>query len=286
MLPSHTGPNCLKAIFPVLLLCVLPVAARAQGTAQTTGSAAPAKPPFAILDNSFLVEEAFNQEAGIFQNIFGFQRNGKAWDFAFTQEWPIRSQTHQFSYTLPYAGAPGERGLGEVMINYRFQATLEDGRTPAFSPRLSLILPTASSAATENGLGVQVNLPASKQFGNVYFHANTGFTWFPRAETQPLSSNSPRASLVSPHVAGSAIYRVRQMFNLMVESVLDFEESFGATGMKGREVTFTLSPGARGGWNIGDHQLILGAAVPITWVASDSSAGILLYLSYELPFKR
>ena len=31
----------------------------------------PAAEPFEITDNSFLVEEAFNQEAGIFQNICG-----------------------------------------------------------------------------------------------------------------------------------------------------------------------------------------------------------------------
>ena len=157
---------------------------------------------------------------------------------------------------------------------------------PAFSPRVSLILPAASSTATENGLGLQVNLPVSKQHGDMFFHANAGITWFPRAEAQPLASSDSRASLVSPHVSGSAIYRVRQMFNLVVEGVLEFEQAFDPGGAKERETAFTLSPGARGGWNIGDHQLILGAAVPITWVASDSSAGILLYVSYELPFKK
>ena len=81
---------------------------------------APAPPtPFEILDNSFLVEEAFNQEARIFQNIFGFFRAKDGWDLAFTQEWPIRSQAHQFSFTLPFAGAGGQRGIGDVMINYR-----------------------------------------------------------------------------------------------------------------------------------------------------------------------
>jgi hypothetical protein len=46
-------------------------------------------PRFGILDNSFLVEEAFNQEAGIFQNIFAFTRSQDgAWQGAFTQEWP------------------------------------------------------------------------------------------------------------------------------------------------------------------------------------------------------
>ncbi len=76
------------------------------------------------------------------------------------------------------------------------------------------------------------------------------------------------------------------MFNLMLESVLQFEQLPELDGGKSRETIFTLSPGARGGWNLGDHQLILGAAIPITWVESNSSAGVLLYLSYELPFRR
>ena len=41
--------------------------------------AQPADSPFAIEDNSFLVEEAFNQERGVFQNIFGAARTGGQW---------------------------------------------------------------------------------------------------------------------------------------------------------------------------------------------------------------
>ena len=55
------------------------------------------------------------------------------------------------------------------------------------------------------------------------------------------------------------------MFNLMLESVLRFDELSDEDGTS-RETTFTLSPGVRGGWNFGDQQVILGAAVPITWV--------------------
>ena len=80
------------------------------------GSAAAQSPPapdaarrFEITDNSMLVEEAFNQEAGVFQNIFGFVRNGSNWDAAFTQEWPLGTQAHQFSYTLPFASLAGQR---------------------------------------------------------------------------------------------------------------------------------------------------------------------------------
>jgi hypothetical protein len=42
----------------------------------------------------------------------------------------------------------------------------------------------------------------------------------------------------------------------------------------------------RGGWNIGDDkQIIIGAALPITWTGSDTSRALFLYFSYEGPFK-
>jgi hypothetical protein len=170
------------------------------------------------------------------------------------------------------------------MINYRYQALMEDPGRPAFSPRLSLILPTGAREHTSDSVGFQVNLPVSKQFGDLYVHGNTGLTWYPRANPRPGRGGSERVALTSPHVAGSGIYRIRPMLNVMLESVLTFEHSVNRAGRKRRDTVFTLSPGARGGWNIGDQQVIAGAAVPITWVSSDSSAGIFLYLSYELPF--
>ena len=141
--------------------------------------------PFGILDNSFLVEEAFNQEPGIFQNIFGVHlQEGGAWETAFTQEWPVVSQAHQFSYTVPSLGADGYAGVGDVMLNYRWQATMETAGRPAFSPRVSFILPTgnATRGLGDGGPGWQVNLPVSKQLGGVYLHWNGGFTHTPAAD--------------------------------------------------------------------------------------------------------
>src|SRR5215216_2354470 len=57
-----------------------------------------------IQDNSFLVEEAYNQEPGVVQHIFNlpllFTGHEKDISPSFTQEWPIFTQTHQFSYTI------------------------------------------------------------------------------------------------------------------------------------------------------------------------------------------
>ena len=88
----------VEVVGAVLLMVLLSGAA----FAQTPAPAATRKSaePFAITDNSFLVEEAFNQEAGIFQNIFGAVFVSGNWAFNFTQEWPVVSQAHQFSYTL------------------------------------------------------------------------------------------------------------------------------------------------------------------------------------------
>jgi DtxR family transcriptional regulator, Mn-dependent transcriptional regulator len=246
-------------------------------------SGANAQPmPFGILDNSFLVEEAFNQEPGIFQNIFGVHFvGGGDWEAAFTQEWPLGTQAHQFSFTFSSLAVDGAAGLGDVMINYRWQASMEEGSQPAFSPRLSLILPTgnASKGFGTGGPGWQVNLPFSKQFGNTYLHWNAGFTHTPAAELDNREHN-----LFVPHAALSGIWQVRPMLNLMLESVLQWDQVFEADTR--REVVFTVAPGIRTGWNAGESQVVVGIGIPATFSDDAADVGVFGYLSYELPFRR
>lgn len=246
--------------------------------AGAAGAQTPARAvqPFQILDNSFLVEEAFNQERGIFQNIAGVTRQSGDWQLTFTQEWPAPAQRHQLSYTVAAESIASGVGVGDVYLNYRFQALEEGPGRPAFSPRLSAILPAGRRDAGGGEGGLQVNLPFSKQHGDVYFHWNGGFTWLPRGE---------RTDLLSPSLAGSAIYRLRPMLNLMLESVLAFDAGDAPAGRVERTTALTVSPGVRGGWNLAkDTQLILGAAFPITRLEGDASVGLFGYVSYELPF--
>jgi hypothetical protein len=75
---------------------------------------APAVEP-GIQDNSFLVEEAYNQNFGVVQHISSFTRfwNSKDWNYSFTQEWPIPGdERHQLSYTLVAAHSGGFPGSG------------------------------------------------------------------------------------------------------------------------------------------------------------------------------
>ncbi len=120
-----------------------------------------------IRDNSFLIEEAYNQEAGVVQHIFTgmyskFDRgaaNDREWNFSFTQEWPVFSQTHQFSYTIPYSFLDPDHeehdsGVGDVQVNYRYQLTNDAGSWPAISPRISLIFPSGDE---DRGLGSRIH---------------------------------------------------------------------------------------------------------------------------------
>ena len=230
-----------------------------------------------ITDNSFLVEESFNQEAGVFQNIFTWthSRSGE-WAASFTQEWPAPGMAHQFSYTIPFSRRDGVGGVNDALLNYRYQLMEEGAGRPAISPRLSLVLPTGreSDGLGAGTAGVQVNVPASKQFGDLYLHVNGGWTWFPHPH------------LTSPQIAGSGIWRAAPMLNVMLEAVMQFIETApDGIAADGRSRVFTLSPGFRRGWNVGERQVVVGAAVPFTRADGTTRAALLGYFSCELPFK-
>jgi hypothetical protein len=231
--------------------------------AQPPASAADPNRKFEITDNSFLVEEAFNQERGVVQNIFTWTRARDGdWQASFTQEWPVPGMTHQFSYTIPFSRSGPAAGFNDVMLNYRYQLTTEGGGRPAIAPRLSLIVPSGreSEGLGSGSIGLQLNVPASKQFGDLYVHANAGGTWI-------------NGVAWTPQVAGSGIWRLSPMLNLMLEAVVQVGDSV------------TIAPGFRRGWNVGEKQIVVGAAVPFTRADGTSTAALLTYFSYELPFR-
>ena len=242
--------------------------------AQSTGAQ---RTPFAITDNSLLIEEAFNQEAGVFQNILLFQRpHGREWHLEFTQEWPLGGQRHQLSYTVPVQAIkpPGtdeyDVARGTIALHYRYQLRDEETAAYAVAPRVSLLLPRGDDA---DGPGVQLNLPVSKQLGDVYAHLNAGLTM----------DDIGAGSDARWHAGGSLIYRVWPMVHLMVESVYRADEHETLTG---HEDGWLISPGARAGVNLGEHQLVVAAAVPLGLLNDYDTQDFIAYISYELPFKR
>ncbi|MCW8133835.1 MAG: transporter [Planctomycetota bacterium] len=263
----------------------------------------PAPPAKGIQDNSFLVEEAYNQEPGVVQHIFTAQRSidrrpgtdDKSWDLSFTQEWPVVSQDHQLSYTVPYSmldeGGVSSKGVGDVAINYRWQALYESERQPAFSPRFSLLLPTGDEdrGFGSGRAGYQLNLPLSKVVGERWtFHFNAGTTIRPGMRVRlDDGSHSSRRTLVDFNLGASAIYAVTSRFNLMLEYAGNDEQGFNAQGKTTREYTAVISPGTRFAFSLPkarDAQLVVGVAAPIGLNRKAPDIGAFLYLSFEHSF--
>ena len=261
--------------------------------------AAEERPIDVIEDNSFLIEEAYNQEAGVVQHIFTAIYNNdsrsRGWNFNFTQEWPVFSQDHQFSYSVPSShfidGADRIYGIGDILLNYRYQALEEGDVKPAFAPRFSLILPTGNrNRGTGNGVvGYQWSLPFSKKLASRFaMHANFGLTYLPGVRA-PLDGStgplSPKRSLVSYNLGASAIFAILPRLHLMLEWIGPFEESINDRGKATREFMPILSPGFRAAVvNEEKLQVVVGAAAPIGLNRKADNFGALLYLSIEHNF--
>ncbi|MGH7606337.1 MAG: transporter, partial [Gemmatimonadales bacterium] len=204
-------------------------------------SALPSSPP-PIADNSFLIEEAYNQEPRVVQHINTLMRLHGAWSYSFTQEWPAGTQRHQLSYTVPLAA-----GLGDVALNWRYQ--LAGGEAVAFAPRVSVVLPTGDAARDRGtgGVGYQMNLPLSVAAGpRLVTHWNAGIALSPAIDETVYNAGA------------SAIWRAHAMVNLMVELVW--------IGVDGGEELFLLNPGVRWAHNVrgaANLQIVPGIAVPI-----------------------
>ncbi len=247
------------------------------------------KEPEGISDNSFLIEEAYNQEKGVVQHIFNWQRfqTDRSWVGTFTQEWPMGSQTHQFSYTLPYLRDPlTGNGLGDVLLNYRYQMSGGDDKEVSFSPRLSLVLPTGDSnkGRGTGALGVQVNLPLSVPLADTVFtHWNLGATVVPKAKN-PLGE---KADTLGTNVGASLIWRPHPEFNLMFEAIHTTQEVVTGAGLKTREKATYLNPGLRWAHNLPSGlQIVPGLAYTYGVGASKGDNAIFLYISFEHPFGR
>lgn len=254
--------------------------------AQETGRNKP------IQDNSFLIEEAYNQEDGVIQHISTFTRyrESKDWIYTFTQEWPAPSQRHQLSFTLPYqrleASLDGRRAIGDVALNYRYQALGDGEAVVAFSPRVSILLPTGDyiQGRGSGAAGFQMNLPLSVMLGERFVtHINLGATYTPGARN-PLGD---KADTTSWTLGQSFIWLAKPTFNAMLEVVSSSGEQVVGPGRKEHLNSVFVSPGFRGAINFRNGlQIVPGIAVPIGVGPSKGERAVFVYLSFEHPLWR
>ncbi|MBP9199045.1 MAG: transporter [Gemmatimonadales bacterium] len=239
-----------------------------------------------IRDNSFLIEEAYNQDAGVVQHISTFSRSpGGAWAASFTQEWPWRGLADQLSYTVPLQ-REGTTGFGDILLNYRRQAVGSGGTMLAMAPRLSLLLPTGSVRAGRGrgGVGLQAALPVNLQFSSRFTAVlNAGGTWIPRARDR----REHVAASLAGFAGGSVIWSAHPRLNLLVEGLWTRTgEVIGDGRTRGRSEAW-LNPGVRWAFNgASGWQVVPGVAYTVGLGPSEGEEALFLYLSVEHAFRR
>jgi hypothetical protein len=237
-----------------------------------------------ISDNSFLIEESYNQDPGVVQHISTLARtfNQRGWAYTFTQEWPVPGRTHQLSYTIPLLNAGSVTGVGDVMLNYRYQAVEDDERGIAFSPRVSMSVPTGDYKKLfgVGNIGWQVSLPVSKTLGESFVsHTNAGATWWPSARMA-----GDGASISAVNLGQSLVWLMTPRFNFMLESIWS-RTTTRAHGANTSSESAFISPGIRWGYDFPSGlQIVPGVAVPIGVGPSRGTRQLFLYLSFEHPF--
>lgn len=244
-----------------------------------------------IRDNSFLVEEAYNQEDHVVQEINNLTTLGpeRDWTYLFTQEWPLGGMKNQLSYTLSLAdpgNLGGDTGLGDSLVNYRYQVAGGGPERVAFAPRVSLLIPTGNykEERGRGAFGIFMNLPLSVEFTErLVGHYNAGGAYIPSAK----DAAGNKADVSEYFVGQSLVWLARPNFNAVFEAVYTWEEEVAGPGATERSNSFLLNPGVR--WAINRPsglQIVPGVSIPIGVGPSRGDEFLFLYLSFEHPFGR
>jgi hypothetical protein len=174
--------------------------------------------------------------------------------------------------------------LGDIQVNYRFQAILKDRL--AFSPRLTLILPSGNY---KKGLGAgvpgyQLSLPFSYLISReLVTHYNLGLTITPNAKNNDGSNFSQTIF----NYGLSIIQFFSKNFNFMLEvaGYTTFSKESDVDTKVSNSIF--INPGFRFAINFKSGlQIVPGLAVPVGLDSSKGEYGVFAYLSFEHPLWR
>ncbi len=237
----------------------------------------------AIEDNSFLVEEAYNQQKGVIQyiNTFYRERNGN-WGYSFINEMPIKRQAHQFSYAINVLKVNGTVRFGDTLVSYRYQAKgLKEADRVAIALRFSAILPTGSyrSETGWGSLGCQFDFATSIKHSKYFVtHWNAGWTYLPRARNRL----GERSNVRGLNLGQSTVFLVKRNFNVFAETVWNRLDRIDRPGRSVPDYSLLLNPGIRWAWNFKSGlQIVPGISMPIGLGPSKRNYGNIFYLSFE-----
>ena len=264
-----------------------------------------AEGPEHIRDNAFLVEEAFNQEAGEVQHIFNWiiawDRSGgnRTRDFVqtYTMEIPLGSQKHQFSFTGVWldsyerpTGMPAEHqgGVSDTFLNYRYQWLSNDDFLWC-APRATLIIPTGDERFDLGGgeLGYQINLPISKYGDTFDFHFNIGYTLLPGVPANLAGFPLLEHDLEALNLGGSVFWKPRVDLNFFVETLALWLDEIEDAGTKGQRTQVYINPGVRYAvCQFEQVEWVLGVSVPVGLTEATPNIGVFAYMSIEHIFRK
>jgi len=250
------------------------------------------KPDHRLLQsNGLLVDTAYHQEDGEVQHALTFSRSPKdGWASVISQEWPIFSEKHQVSLSLPanlFVRRPdGNRGVGDLTLEYSYFLIGSNESRVTVSPGAGFSLPTGSVAKGlgAGGPGASVKLPISVMLTRRFASNST-------VELSYVSSakntESDQFHLWTYEVGQSFVWFARPKLNVLMEAVWERSRFTNREGFKEIDREVFISPGVR--WAHVFHNgltIIPGVAVPIGVGSSRGDHRIFFYLAIEHPFKR
>lgn len=241
-----------------------------------------------IEDNSFLLEEAYQQELGIHQLIQSYQTryNSNNYQYKLTHEMPITNLTHQLSYEVPFARSEeSEHGsLGDMVVSYRWGAVQKEKFRLA--DRFGLVLPTGSvNKGGGNGvLGMDFMQAATFTLSDRWMnHINLGVQYLPQAKS---AGTANRHSITVGTAGTSFVYLHSDNFNLLLEALAQTGHLVYPFGRELDRPIFTLNPGARFAIDLDykETQMVPGMSFPVQAGDGPTEYGVFFYFSVEPKF--
>ncbi len=258
----------------------------------------------AFEDNSFLLEEAINQEKGVMQYVSNFyfdNLRGGNFLYSFNHEIPLGGERHQLSYNLFYyfqnssTSEPRGGGFGDINVSYRYKLSGKKAWIMVV-PNFTVIIPTGKNGYGYGGLGGQFNLLMTKRISRkIVTHYNIGYTFISQADLYVSRlSSAPivgiEKDLQYKNVGASVIWYPTRKFNVLMEYVSNFLKDLETDGTIKNRNQLTLNPGFRFAIDLNNVQIVPGMSTPFIFTnGSFDKVGVFFYLSIEpqyLPFSK
>ena len=202
-----------------------------------------------LVDNSFFLEEAFNQPIGVVQFVQDY--NTLTNEFTHTGELPLGQKDHQFSYLV------GQDQNIDPVLSYRFQSISEP--SVYLAHRFGVIVPL------EN-----------ERYG---FEFKQAFTYVLNDRWMAHWNFGYHRVFFNSYNAGSSlVYYAQDKLNFLVEGYVETNDKY--------ETNYIINPGLRYALNLEwqETQIVPGMSFPISFNKDQVEMGVLFYLSIEPKF--